>query len=276
MIRPFEPFPRYENAIFVGDRAAEALGALRIYARALIGGEIPNMELLHPTEKPLECVACAMGEKRGVLTAAARKIRADYVLLEDNGEPELNPVALRGMLEAEGIPVRVLDVRGDACEVIARAGELFGMEHEASRVIDNYTERMNALRALGALPPFRVAVLLGFRHPVRFEETYVFSVTARSDLARDVISPLGGEIADTREDRWMPGIADAGDPAELLALKPDAVVACGDAAAVQKWLYKAGVPTMPVLSLPYYCRALEPRFPFIATVWRDVISAVAV
>lgn len=51
MLNFHTPFPRYENAIFVGDTATEALAALRIYAKALVGGDIPSMELLHPTEK---------------------------------------------------------------------------------------------------------------------------------------------------------------------------------------------------------------------------------
>ena len=56
MGNPFIPFPRCENIIIVGDAAAEYLGALRIYGRGLIGGDVPSMELLHPMEKHLECV----------------------------------------------------------------------------------------------------------------------------------------------------------------------------------------------------------------------------
>lgn len=58
MGNPFIPFPRCENIIIVGDAAAEYLGALRIYGRGLIGGDVPSMELLHPMEKHLECVSC--------------------------------------------------------------------------------------------------------------------------------------------------------------------------------------------------------------------------
>lgn len=50
MGNPFIPFPRCENIIIVGDAAAEYLGALRIYGRGLIGGDVPSMELLHPME----------------------------------------------------------------------------------------------------------------------------------------------------------------------------------------------------------------------------------
>ena len=57
MSNSFIPFPQYENAVFCGDKAAEILGALRIYSRALIGGEVPSMELLHPAEKPLASAA---------------------------------------------------------------------------------------------------------------------------------------------------------------------------------------------------------------------------
>ena len=41
MGNPFIPFPRCENIIIVGDAAAEYLGALRIYGRGLIGGDVP-------------------------------------------------------------------------------------------------------------------------------------------------------------------------------------------------------------------------------------------
>ena len=42
MGNPFIPFPRCENIIIVGDAAAEYLGALRIYGRGLIGGDVPS------------------------------------------------------------------------------------------------------------------------------------------------------------------------------------------------------------------------------------------
>ena len=53
MLNNFVPYPRYERAVFIGDTATEYLAALKIYAYALVGGEVPSMELLHPQEKPL-------------------------------------------------------------------------------------------------------------------------------------------------------------------------------------------------------------------------------
>ena len=60
----FIPFPRYENAVFIGDTAAETLAELKIYARGLIGGELPNMQSYHPAEKLLECTSCVMNDQR--------------------------------------------------------------------------------------------------------------------------------------------------------------------------------------------------------------------
>ena len=95
MLNNFVPYPRYERAVFIGDTATEYLAALKIYAYALVGGEVPSMELLHPQEKPLECVACAMHNKPQVLKSALTKIPADYVLLEDNHRAELNPASMK-------------------------------------------------------------------------------------------------------------------------------------------------------------------------------------
>ena len=43
MSNSFIPFPQYENAVFCGDKAAEILGALSIFSRALICGEVTDM-----------------------------------------------------------------------------------------------------------------------------------------------------------------------------------------------------------------------------------------
>lgn len=61
MGNPFIPFPRNENIIIVGDTASEILGALRIFGKGLIGGEVPSMELRHPNEKHLECIYIRSG-----------------------------------------------------------------------------------------------------------------------------------------------------------------------------------------------------------------------
>ena len=145
MGNPFIPFPRCENIIIVGDAAAEYLGALRIYGRGLIGGDVPSMELLHPMEKHLECVSCFLNDPTQVLMPAARRMKANFVVLEENGSADFNPAAGREALEKEGISVKILDVRGSTELVLRRAGKLFGEEKQAERIIRERTERLAAL-----------------------------------------------------------------------------------------------------------------------------------
>ena len=133
MGNPFIPFPRCENIIIVGDAAAEYLGALRIYGRGLIGGDVPSMELLHPMEKHLECVSCFLNDPTQVLMPAVRRMKANFVVLEENGSADFNPAAGREGLEKEGIAVKILDVRGSTESVLRRAGKLFGEEKQAER-----------------------------------------------------------------------------------------------------------------------------------------------
>lgn len=142
MLNFHTPFPRYENAIFVGDTATEALAALRIYAKALVGGDIPSMELLHPTEKMIECTRCAMHDRPKILDSAARRIGADYILLEENGLSELNPATMEEPLREAGFTVRVLDVRCGALEAVDRAAAMFGEERQAERVREDYNTRI--------------------------------------------------------------------------------------------------------------------------------------
>ena len=91
MGNPFIPFPRNENIIIVGDRATEILAALRIFGQGLIGGEVPAMELLHPDEKHLECIACFLNNPHQILAHAVKKLNADYVVLEANGLKGFDP-----------------------------------------------------------------------------------------------------------------------------------------------------------------------------------------
>lgn len=137
MGNPFIPFPRCENIIIVGDAAAEYLGALRIYGRGLIGGDVPSMELLHPMEKHLECVSCFLNDPTQVLMPAVRRMKADFVVLEENGSADFNPAAGREALEKEGISVKILDVRGSTESVLRRAGKLFGEEKQPNALFVN-------------------------------------------------------------------------------------------------------------------------------------------
>lgn len=160
MLNLYTPFPRYENIIIVGDTAAEALATLRIWGRALVGGDIPGMEVLHPAEKMLECTHCAMWDRPKILDAAARRLGVDFILLEENGLPDLNPARMKADLEREGFTVKVLDVRRSAVEVLRRAGALMGEEKHAERMVSDWETRMARLQELRAASPLPSAASL--------------------------------------------------------------------------------------------------------------------
>lgn len=224
MSNSFIPFPQYENAVFCGDKAAEILGALRIYSRALIGGEVPSMELLHPAEKPLECISCLLDNPEGILKTALRRMNADYVLLEDNGKEDFNPAVLKEKIESFGVPVKLLDVKGDADEVLRRAGKLYGAERQAERVIRDRKERMEKLLELEVPKGRRVVVLLGIRNPIR-HESYVFRVAAHSDLSKLLSAQFDVRnlFESTPEKDLIAGIQELGNVEELFALDPDLI-----------------------------------------------------
>ena len=292
MLNYYTPFPRYENAIFVGDTATEALAALNIHARGLIGGDIPSMEVLHPAEKMLECTSCALRNRPQILDAAARRMNADYILLEENGLPTLNPAVLKTPLEEEGFAVRVLDVRGDAMTVVERAAALYGenaIKH-AARVRRDYETRLARVDAAPKLPSLPVLVLLGVRHPVE-DAVYCFAATRRSDISRDMLERIGCvnvfEAHVTKES--VPGMValDADNLAELLRSADPAVVAlCGDAAAAMEYVQSAfrrmrnasadhSSQRAPVcLPLPWYCRPMGWRLPRMLEIWMRSLRAV--
>ena len=292
MLNYYMPFPRYENAIFVGDTATEALAALNIHARGLIGGDIPSMEVLHPAEKMLECTSCALRNRPQILDAAARRMNADYILLEENGLPTLNPAVLKTPLEEEGFAVRVLDVRGDAMTVVERAAALYGEDaiKHAARVRRDYETRLARVDAAPKLPSLPVLVLLGVRHPVE-DAVYCFAATRRSDISRDMLERIGCvnvfEAHVTKES--VPGMValDADNLAELLRSADPAVVAlCGDAAAAMEYVQSAfrrmrnasaDHPSQraPVcLPLPWYCRPMGWRLPRMLEIWMRSLRAV--
>lgn len=293
MLNYYTPFPRYENAIFVGDTATEALAALNIHARGLIGGDIPSMEVLHPAAKMLECTSCALRNRPQILDAAARRMNADYILLEENGLPTLNQAVLKTPLEKEGFSVRVLDVRGDAMTVVERAAALYGEDavKHAARVRRDYETRLARVDAAPKLPSLPVLVLLGVRHPVE-DAVYCFAATRRSDISRDVLERIGCvnvyEVLETKES--VPGMValDADCLAELLRSGDPAVVAlCGDAAAAMEYAQSAfrKVRTAssgsvssrePIcLPLPWYCRPMGWRLPRVLEIWLSTLRAVS-
>lgn len=292
MLNYYTPFPRYENAIFVGDTATETLAALNIHARGLIGGDIPSMEVLHPAEKMLECTSCALRNRPQILDAAARRMNADYILLEENGLPTLNPAVLKTPLEEEGFAVRVLDVRGDAMTVVERTAALYGEDaiKHAARVRRDYETRLVRVDAAPKLPSLPVLVLLGVRHPVE-DAVYCFAATRRSDISRDMLERIGCvnvfEAHVTKES--VPGMValDADNLAELLRSADPAVVAlCGDAAAAMEYVQSAfrrmrnasadhSSQRAPVcLPLPWYCRPMGWRLPRMLEIWMRSLRAV--
>ena len=292
MLNYYTPFPRYENAIFVGDTATETLAALNIHARGLIGGDIPSMEVLHPAEKMLECTSCALRNRPQILDAAARRMNADYILLEENGLPTLNPAVLKTPLEEEGFAVRVLDVRGDAMTVVERAAALYGEDaiKHAARVRRDYETRLARVDAAPKLPSLPVLVLLGVRHPIE-DAVYCFAATRRSDISRDMLERIGCvnvfEAHVTKES--VPGMValDADNLAELLRSADPAVVAlCGDAAAAMEYVQSAfrrmrnasadhSSQRAPVcLPLPWYCRPMGWRLPRMLEIWMRSLRAV--
>lgn len=284
MGNPFIPFPRNENIIIVGDTATEILGALRIFGRGLIGGEVPSMELLHPNEKHLECISCFLNHPEQILAPAFRKIGADFVLLEANGKPGFDPSAAQERLVGMDIPVKVLDVKGTPEEVLRRAGEMFGEERQAERVIRERKERLDALSKV-EVPKGRTAViLLAIRSPIR-HESYVFRVAAHSELSQLLAEQWGviNLFESSPELDQIEGIQPLGDISELLMMDPDVIAVAGDAAAGAAEIRKA-VKAHPELQscralregrmvgVPYYCRPLEWKAPMILESWADVLA----
>lgn len=275
MLNQFFPFPRYEKAIFVGDKATELLSALQIHPVGLIGGEIPSIELYHPFEKLLECTACAMKHKRQILFSAAKKIPADYILLEDNRTTDLNPADMAEELRGMGLAVKVLDVNGTVDENLRRAGEMFGEEKQAERIIKDRETRFELLKGMKVPVGLRVLYLMGIRQRIT-QETYLFALTENSELSAltakyfgmvNTATCDGGEVI-------MPGVMRVNDLSVLLRTNPDAIAVVGDSMTVTTAIQKA-VHEDPALSdidavrmarihhLPYWGDPL---------CWRDAVT----
>lgn len=292
MLNYYSPFPRYENAIVVGDTAAEALAALHIYARGLIGGDIPSMEVWHPTEKMLECTACALRDRPQILDAAARRIKAEYILLEDNGSPTLNPSVLKDQLEKEGFAIRVLDVQADPITVVERAANLYGEEavKQVARIRRDYEERLRQVEAGRKLNGLPILALLGIRHPVE-DAVYCFAATKRAEITADVIERIGGinPIRLLASVESVPGLLRLDEEmlAELLlANAPGAIALCGDSAAALQFVHRAlkrkpGLGACKsfrehmLLPLPWYCRPMGWRLPRVLEIWLRALREAA-
>lgn len=289
MLNVYTPFPRYENAIIVGDTAAEALAALRIYGRALVGGDIPAMEVWHPTEKMLECTSCAIHDRPRILEAGARRIGAEYILLEDNGDRHLNPIVMKEPLETAGFNVKVLDVKGSALEVVSRAAALYGEEKQAERIARDYEERLAAVKEKPALAPLKVLTLLGIRHPVQ-DAVYCLAATPRAELTADVVEYLGCtnpvNVPESYEQiRGMYSLSEQSLADLILASAPDAIVLSGDSTAAWQFVQQAlqvrpaiGVGKAfrrhALIPLPWFSRPMGWRLPRVLEIWYGALAAV--
>ena len=178
----FVPFPRYENAVFVGDTACCCLAHLKIYGRAVIGGELPNIGLFRPYEKSLECTQCVMNDQK-LLTVALRRGQIDYVLLENNGKAQWNPSTLRESLEDKGIKVRVLDTSGTPQENLLAAGRLFNEEKRAQRAIKEYERAMENISKTPVSSNGNVLTLMAIRNPVDNRKV-LFALSDESSLSK--------------------------------------------------------------------------------------------
>ena len=288
----YTPFPRYENAIVVGDTAAEALAALHIYTRGLIGGDIPSMEVWHPTEKFLECTSCAMRDRPQILDAAARRIGVDYIHLEDNGHKNLNPVDLKTDLEKEGFKVKVLNVQGEPIEIVERAAALYGedAQRQAARIRRDFEVRLAQVESAPKPECVSVLTLLGIRHPVE-DAVYCFAATVGAEITQDVIERLGCvnpvDVSDRLEDIKGLYRLDTKRLSDLLLVTaPSAIALCGDSAAALQFVHQA-LKEKPALSscksfrrnallpLPWYCRPMGWRLPRVLEIWQRSLREVS-
>lgn len=276
------PFPRYENAVFIGDTAIETLSSMKIYAKGLIGSDIPNMHTYHPYEKHLECTACVLNDRR-ILTKALEKQSMDYVLLEDNGRSELNPVVLKAGLQEIGIKTLILDVTGCPQEVLQRAGELFGEQARARRAIKLFDEKYRLINDRLCTPIRKALILLSVRHPFT-DELYHFALSAQSELSQFIV-PLNVKnvLTDDRPSSPMQGVIDFDDISSqtLTNLNPDFIALCGDASggmlALNQRIHREGfycqaIRNMNIFSLPYYCDAMKCQQPWIMQKWVECLD----
>ena len=285
MLNIYTPFPRYEQAIFIGDKACEYLSALNIHAYAIIGGEVPSMEILHPYEKSLECIACAMRHKPKILFSAIEKISAKYVLLENNHRNEYNPSDMLEKLVERGIKIKILDVCGSVPKVLERAAQMFQAQAHAKRIIDDYKTRFSLVRAMQ--PHIRknqkILILLSIRQPITLE-SYLFVATDSSDISKTLETNFFtcNVVRSDKNKETLQGLIPITELNDLLLSNPDAIALCGDGLSLSKALEKAcrSNPEFKLLKaihhgrvwpLPYYCDALAWREPLILQLWGQAL-----
>ena len=179
----------------------------------------------------------------------------DYVLLEDNGRSELNPVVLKTGLQEIGIKTLVLDVTGSPQEILQRAGELFGEQARARRAIKLFDEKYRLINDRLCTPIRKALILLSVRHP----------------------------FTDDRPSSPMQGVIDFDEISSqtLTNLNPDFIALCGDASggmlALNQRIHREGfycqaIRNMNIFSLPYYCDAMKCQQPWIMQKWVECLD----
>ena len=280
----FVPFPRYENAVFVGDSAIEALAELKIFGKALIGGELPNMQYFHPNEKLLECTSCVMQDQR-VLTTAIRRGEIEYVLLENNPGSDINPALLTPKLEAEGVQVKILTIFQDPTETLLEIGRVFGEETRAGRIVREYRLQQEQLKRYSLLSPQSILALLAIRHPLD-DRIFLFALSDASELSKDLYPALCAHnpIKEADYKTVIPGLVEIEDLSFLLAFNPDWIAITGDYLGIQRALaqfqiHERIVPDAlaknKVFTVPYYGKPLAVRRPRILKLWREAAEIAA-
>lgn len=278
----FIPFPRYENAIFIGDAVTQTLAVLRIYAKGLIGGELPNAETYYPYEKLVECTACMMHDTRR-LKIAVRRGEVDYVLLEDNGREKHALLSIKNDLERSGIKVLVLDISQGALDAFKNAGELFGEERRTQRAIAEYKARLNFVHEQLPLVPRKGLVFLTIRHPVD-DRIFLFALSDAAEINDGIFKPLNIETLVLEKDfkTVMPGLVEVNQPEDFIKFNPDFIAFCGDYLAGMLALNSAfkkmkgnrisAIENHCIYPLPYYCDALSCRRPRIMQSWLQALT----
>lgn len=280
----FVPFPRYENAIFVGDSAIEALAELKIFGKALIGGELPNMQYFHPNEKLLECTSCVMHDQR-VLTTAIRRGGTDYVLLENNPSSDINPALLAPKLKAEGVRVKILTIFQDPTETLLETGRVFDEEKRAERIVREYRLQQKQLKRYPPLNPQSILTLLAIRHPLD-DRIFLFALSDASELSKDLYPELCAHnpIKEADYKTVIPGLVEIEDLSFLRACNPDWIALTGDFLGIQRALaqFQFQESTVPdalaknkVFTVPYYGKPLAVRRPSILKLWREAAETAA-
>lgn len=278
----FIPFPRYENAIFIGDAAVQTLAVLKIYAKCLIGGELPNAEDYYPHEKLLECTACMIRDKRRLKTAA-RRAEVDYILLGDNGWEKQTLLSVKEELEKSGFKILILDVSQGPLEAFKNAGSLFGEEKRAQRAIREYKARLESVNAQLPLARKKGLVFLTIRHPVD-DRIFTFALSDAAEIYDGILKPMNIEmlVLEKDFDTVMPGLVEVTHPEEFIALNPDFIAFCGDYPAgmltinsASKKMKASRIPAIEnqcIYPLPYYCHALSCRRPRIMQLWLHALT----